>query len=103
MLDLAFWTNRLREVEDIHAGDLGHENLPPAHPLDAVENEVDSLIEGNPEARHPRIGNGDHAVLALLQEHRHDAPPASDNIAVSRTAENRSALPRVRIAMHEKL
>src|SRR5215471_1030344 len=96
VLDSALRRDRAREIHGPHARQLRYEDLPAHHLLDAAEDEVHTLLEREPESRHPLVGDRDRARLALLQEEWNHAPPAAHDVAIAAAAERRPA-DRVRV------
>src|SRR5690242_1573516 len=90
VIDFRFGRDGLRQIGDLHAGDLGHEDLATLHALDATNDEPDALVEREPEARHALVSNREAFVLRLFQENRDDAAAAADDIAIARTADTRT-------------
>src|SRR5262245_611073 len=64
-LDPAARRHRLDEVEDAHAGDLGHEDLAALHQLRAADGKADAVLQAEPEARHAGVRHRDRARRAL--------------------------------------
>src|SRR3546814_10889482 len=75
----------LGEIGDLHAGDLGHEDLAPLHQRQARQHEVDALLQGDPEAGH--VGVGDRQAVAAvgdqLAEEWDDAAARAQHVAVA--------------------
>src|SRR5208282_461006 len=70
-----------------HARNLGNKNFTAMHLLDTTNHQPDPLLGCDPEAGHPRIGDGDLAALALLLEYWNHATPAAQHVSVARTTE----------------
>src|SRR3984893_18247955 len=83
------------DVHDVNRGYLWDEHLPPIHPLEILENKIDTLLQGDPEASHSRVGNGQ--MVASLSgectEDRNGRAARSDDIAVSNYREPCSVIP----------
>src|SRR5437763_734777 len=78
--------NRLRHLEQLHAGNFGHKDLAAVHLLDAPDYKPHPLIERDPETRHSRIGYCDPASRTLLHENGDYTSAAADYISVTRAA-----------------
>ena len=68
-------------------GILGTKTSPPVHLFDAADDEAHALIQGEPEAGHALVGDGEPPDSALLEEDRHHAAAAADHVAVADAAE----------------
>src|SRR5581483_11228588 len=99
--DLAAGRDGLGHVHQPHAGNLGDENLATVHALNAFHYETHALLEGDPEARHTRIGDRDFSPLALLEEHRDHADSAADDISVAGATEARILRSGICVGLHE--
>ena len=62
-----------------------------------------ALVEREPEARHPRIGDGHSPGLALLEEQRDHAAAAADDVAVAHATERSRVRGTIGVAMDEEL
>src|SRR6185437_16100495 len=100
-LDLAVRSHRVGHINQLHAGDLGDENFAAMHLFEGADHETDPLIQGDPEARHSRIGERDLATLALLHEDWHHASTAPDNIAITNATEAGVLRAGIGIGLHE--
>ena len=89
------------EVHDIHARNLRNEDFPATHDLQTPQHEFDALIERDPKAGHPPVGDGHGAIRPLLQEQRNDAAPTRDHIAVAGATEACAMSPGVRVPLYE--
>ena len=45
------------KICQLHAGNARHVELAAVHLVEAVDDELDRLLEGDPEARHVGVGN----------------------------------------------
>ena len=93
------------EVGHLHRGDLRHEDFPAPHDGQGGEDEVDPLAQGDPEARHARVGNrqipgalGDQA----LEQGRHRASRA-DNVPIPDHGEAGADVAGQVVSRHEGL
>src|SRR5215831_16307561 len=80
-LNLGIGSERLHQLCDRHARDLWDENLAATHCRQRLKHKVHSLFQRNPEAGHPRVGDVDDAVAALLEKDRYNAAAAPDHVA----------------------
>ena len=94
-------SNRLGHFEQAHAGNLGNKNFSSVHVLDAIDHKPDTVIEREPEARHPRIGDGNSPALALFEKYGNYAAPAANYIAVAGATEACILLAGVGVGLHE--
>jgi hypothetical protein len=94
---------RSGDVHHPHARALGHEHLAALDEPHAAQDEVDRLVERDPEARHPLVGDVDDPRAGLLAEHRHHAAAAADDVAVAHGREARRAAAGVRHRLREQL
>src|SRR5262249_10998370 len=83
----AFGSHCLRQIDQTHAGNLGHEYLAALHAIHRAKDEVDALLESQPEARHSGVGESQHSCFAHFIEQRSDAAAATDDIAVAHDGE----------------
>ena len=97
------WRERLGEHLDRARGDARDEHLAAEPLLQREEHEVDRAVHADPEARHRRVGDRQLAGLALLEEERHHAAVAADDVAVAHEIEARLAPARVRVRRDEEL
>ena len=65
-LPLAAWSDRFGQIHDVHAGNLGHENLATVHQFKAPDDKLDSFLQRDPKSSHPRVGDRDLSVSTLL-------------------------------------
>src|SRR2546423_14134247 len=77
------------QITETHAGDFRHEDFPSGHLLDGANYKAHSLVKGDPEPGHPRVGNRHPTVLALFLKNRNYAPSASHHISVAHAAKAR--------------
>src|SRR3546814_6296585 len=79
---------------DLHAGDLGHEDLAPLHQRQARQHEVDALLQGDPGAGH--VGVGDRQAVAAvgdqLAEEWDDAAARAQHRSEEHTSELQSLM-----------
>src|SRR5258708_7486428 len=59
------------QIHDAHARNPRHEHFTAVHALEAGDDEVDSLIEREPEPSHPPIGDCHPALSPRPQQHPH--------------------------------
>ena len=78
-----------RDVDDPRARDLGDKDLAPMQPAERMAHQLHALLERDPEARHPLIGDRNDTGLPAFQEQRNHAAPASHDIAVADDGEAR--------------
>src|SRR5437867_5435276 len=102
VVDLAAWGDRLDQVHDPHARDLGDEDLAAPHQLRRTDRELDALLERDPEARHRAVGHRHPPARTLRREERHHAPAAADDIAVAHDGEARPPRVTVDVALDEE-
>ena len=77
----------------LHRGNLRHEDLAAVHALEALEHEVDALLQRDPEARHARVGDrqvGRALRRCSLLEERHHRAARADHVAVAHHGEARA-------------
>ena len=93
-LDLAVRQKGAGEIDDLHAGQFGHEYFATGHPRQIVQHELHALVDGDPETRHAFVSNrkrrlsfGDHALVE-----RHYAAARSEYVPVTYDREPRAAL-----------
>src|SRR5581483_1644097 len=98
---VAIRRNRGGHIQYLHAGDLRNKDFAAVHGLDAADNEIHPLFEGDPEARHPRIRNRYAPPLALFLKNRNHAPPATHHVSVARAAEARVLCTRIGVRLYE--
>src|SRR6266545_299019 len=103
VLDQAPGRNRLDQIHDPHARDLGDEDLAAPHLLRAADGELDALLEPDPEARHGPVGHGHAPRGALGREERDHAAAAADHIAVAHHGEGGASRVTVHVPLHEEL
>ncbi len=103
LFDLAIAGDRLGQVADIHARDFWHEDLAAVHLRQHRQHELHGLVERQPEAGHPRIGNGDLAGGPLFQKHGDHAAATTDDVAITHAGEACPLGPGVRVSLHEEL
>jgi len=102
-LDLAVRRDGLSDIEQLHAGNFGHEDFAAMHLLQAADHETNALIERDPEAGHARVRQSDFAALALLHEDRHYATAAADNVAIANATESRVLCAGIGVRLHKHL
>src|SRR6185369_13951070 len=90
-------------INQAHARNLRHENLPAMHLLKTLHHKPDALFECDPEARHARVGHRDLSPLTLLLKNRNDAAAASQYVSVASAAEPRILRAGIGIGLHEHL
>src|ERR1700743_1745346 len=82
--------HRFGQVRNTYRRDHRHKNLTTRHPLEAFNDEVDTLLKGYPKTGHPRIG--DRQVIGTLGDQPvvkwHDRTPRADNIAIAYDGES---------------
>src|SRR6185369_872928 len=83
--------DRVRQVNESHAGELRDKNLAAAHDAERANDERDGLVQSDPEARHARICDWQDAGSALVEKQRDDAAAAAEHIAVAHDAVMRVA------------
>jgi hypothetical protein len=81
--------NRLCQIGDGHAGDLRYEDFTAMHLLDTADDETYTLFERNPETGHALVSDGDTAIAALLDKHRHNTASAADHVSIAHAAHQR--------------
>src|SRR5215472_17335680 len=79
--NVAVWSHSFRDVDHLHAGSLGYENLATMHSFETANDESGCVIESNPKASHTHIGDRDFPSFALLEKNRDYASLASQEIA----------------------
>src|SRR5580700_11372226 len=77
----------LREVHEPHAGNFRNKNLAAVHLLQASDHKFHTLLEGQPESGHSRIGDRNLPAPTLFEENRDHAAVAADNVSVTRATE----------------
>ena len=81
------------QVHDADRGQLGHEDFAALHAPEVVQHEVHALLQGDPETRHPLVG--DRQVRAALGdqlvEEGHDRAARTCHIAVAHDGKARAA------------
>src|SRR5437879_676002 len=56
MLNLAVRSYSLDQVHNVHARNLGREDLTAVHLIEATDHEFDPLVQRDPKASHARVG-----------------------------------------------
>src|SRR5581483_11347461 len=102
-VETAFGGDGARQIDDVHARNLGHEDLAAVHALETHENEPDRLLQSDPEARHLGVGHRQHAGGAHFLKKRNHAAAAAHDVAVAHHAEARAVAPRVAVGGDEEL
>src|SRR5207244_190194 len=74
-----------RQVHDTNGGNLGDEDLATDHALKVLEHEVDTLLQGDPEAGHFGVRDGQMIVPFLDQRLKewHDRAAATHDVAIT--------------------
>src|SRR5579863_5271379 len=100
-LDRASWGNSFRQIDEPHARNLRNENLSSMHLLDTADDETHTLLERQPETRHPGIGERDPPQPLLLLKDRDHTTATSNHVPVSRTAKPCFLASRISIRLHQ--
>ena len=93
----------LGHVGDAVAWDLGDEDLAPPHVGQGLEDQGDAIVEGDVEAGHALVGDGEDTFGPLLQEEGDDAAAAPHDVAVAHHGELDVALSLEVVGGDEKL
>lgn len=93
------------EVGHPERGDLGDEGLAALGLGERLDDEPDALVEGDPEARHAEVGDGElgRAAPDQLVEEWNDRSPGARDIAVAHDGEGRARLAAVGVRGDEEL
>lgn len=93
------------EIRDAHGRDLGNEHFPPLHADKVGQHELHSLLQGEPEAGHLGMGDGQAAGAFLDQsvEEGHHRAAGSHHVAVAHYGEDGRVPARHIIGGHEQL
>src|ERR1035441_508768 len=100
-LDFTSRRNRLREIHEPHAGNLRNKNFSAVHLLNAAHHKPHALLQRQPEAGHPRIGQCNAPAKFLFLKNRNHTPPAPDHISVARATEPRLLGARIGVRLYE--
>src|SRR5437016_2820053 len=79
------WRHCGSEVHNSHGRDLWHKNLASPHSCKTSCYKINSLLQRDPETRHPGVGNGQ--VIRFLSDEllkeRHDGAARAYHVAVT--------------------
>ena len=70
-------------VEDAIGGDFGDKQFAAPGGLQRVQYHIDALLQGDVEAGHVRIGDGQHALLPLFEKEGDDGAVGAHDVAVA--------------------
>src|SRR4051812_46554050 len=82
-VDFGIGSDRLRQIQHLGAGNLRNKQLAAMHAFERSHDELDTLIERDPEASHARIRDGKVALSSKLLKQGDNAASAADHVAVS--------------------
>src|SRR5579862_638485 len=94
-------SDRFRQIDESHTGNLRHEDFATVHLFDRGNHKTYTVLQSKPEARHPWIGNGDAAALALFEKNRYHTAAAANYVSVAGATESSLLRARVGIRLHE--
>ena len=89
---LALGRDRLRDITDAVARNLGHEDLAAHRLLYRPKDHVDTLLQGDVEPGHFMVGDRQRAACTSVEEERNDRSAASHDVAVAHNREAKVAL-----------
>src|SRR5215469_523293 len=92
-----------RNVDHLHAGRFGHENLATAHSLERTNDEPGCVIERDPKASHAQVGDRDLPPFALREKNWDYASLASQETAASHAAKPRILLLALAVRLNKHL
>src|SRR5438067_440955 len=84
---LAAGRKRVHKIDHLHAGELGDKHFSTVHAFDTRDNKTHSLVERDPEAGHPLVGECHFPGLPLLLKEWHDTAAAAHDVAIADAAE----------------
>lgn len=97
--------HRRGEVGHPERGDLGDERLATRRLGQRLDDELDALLERNPEARHAHVGDGElrRALADELVEERDDRAAGARDVAIANDRERGARLAAVGVSRYEQL
>src|SRR6267143_2517158 len=84
---LTLGPNGLGDIRNPIRGNLRNENFSAPRLLDGPQHHLDAFLQGNIEARHRWIRDGQNSSLASLEKKRNHGPPTSHDVAVTHHTE----------------